>query len=166
MNGLRPLLTGIHWDLPTIDGDYMGRAYPRIYHSTTFGKTSTYLPMALKCLTIHPLAHGLPICPCAQSDGMGNTVAVSRCDDPERLERLQRRAALELGLLSQMAQAGLRVGDLKRCGVLGSTSLAWYIGKEIYQARQEKTSIVDAIVRIPPPLSLETYLQVLTFIVF
>lgn len=38
MNGLRPLLTSIHYDVPTIDGDYMGRAYPRIYHSTTYGK--------------------------------------------------------------------------------------------------------------------------------
>ncbi|KAK7424518.1 hypothetical protein QQX98_000483 [Neonectria punicea] len=131
MNGLRPLLTSTHWDVPTIDGDYMGRAYPRIYHSTTY-------------------VNGLPIVPCAQADGMGNTVAVSRCDDPIRLEKLQRKAALELGLLSQMAQAGMRVGDLKRCGVLGSTSLAWHIGRAIYQARQEKTSIVNAILRANP----------------
>lgn len=90
--------------------------------------------------------NGLSIVPCAQADGMGNTVAVSRCADPVRLEKLQRKAALELGLLSEMAQAGMRVGDLKRAGVLGSTSLAWHIGRAVYQAKQEKTSIVDAIV--------------------
>jgi DUF917 family protein len=42
MNGLRPLLTSIHYDVPTIDGDYMGRAYPRIYHSTTYGKLVSF----------------------------------------------------------------------------------------------------------------------------
>ncbi|RSL59960.1 hypothetical protein CEP54_007019 [Fusarium duplospermum] len=131
MNDLRPLLTSIHYDVATIDGDYMGRAYPRIYHSTTY-------------------VNGLPIVPCAQADGMGNTVAVSKCEDPIRLEKLQRKAALELGLLSQMSQSGMRVGDLKKYAVLGSTSLAWYIGRAIYQARQEKTSIVDAILRAHP----------------
>ncbi|RSM09901.1 hypothetical protein CEP52_003869 [Fusarium oligoseptatum] len=131
MNGLRPLLTSIHYDVPTIDGDYMGRAYPRIYHSTTY-------------------VNGLSIVPCAQADGMGNTVAVSKCEDPIRLEKLQRKAALELGLLSQMSQSGMRVGDLKKYAVLGSTSLAWHIGRAIYQARQEKTSIVDAILRAHP----------------
>ncbi|KAM0420343.1 hypothetical protein ACHAPT_011885 [Fusarium lateritium] len=131
MNGLRPLLTSIQFDVPTIDGDYMGRAYPRIYHSTTY-------------------VNGLPIVPCAQADGMGNTVAVSKCEDPIRLEKLQRKAALELGLLSQMSQSGMRVGDLKKYAVLGSTSLAWHIGQAIYQARQEKTSIVDAILRANP----------------
>ncbi|KAL6354068.1 hypothetical protein LRP88_12620 [Fusarium phalaenopsidis] len=90
--------------------------------------------------------NGLSIVPCAQADGMGNKVAVSKCEDPVRLEKLQRKAALELGLLSQMSQSSMRVGDLKKYAVLGSTSLAWHIGRAIYQARQEKTSIVDAIV--------------------
>lgn len=103
--------------------------------------------MILLTYTCSLLVNGLPIVPCAQADGMGNTVAVSRCDDPIHLEKLQRKVTLELGLLTQIAQAGMRVGDLKRCGVLGSTSLAWHIGRAIYQARQEKTSIVDAIVR-------------------
>ncbi|KAM6518983.1 hypothetical protein FALCPG4_012641 [Fusarium falciforme] len=131
MNGLRPLLTSIHSDVPIIDGDYMGRAYPRIYHSTTY-------------------VNRLSIVPCAQADGMGITVAVSKCEDPIRLEKLQRKAALELGLLGQMSQSGMRVGDLKKYAVLGSTSLAWHIGHAIYQARQEKTSIVDAILRAHP----------------
>jgi DUF917 family protein len=43
MNGLRPLLTSIHYDVATIDGDYMGRAYPRIYHSTTYSKLLSYV---------------------------------------------------------------------------------------------------------------------------
>jgi DUF917 family protein len=31
MNGIRPLLVGNSYGgVPTIDGDYMGRAYPRI----------------------------------------------------------------------------------------------------------------------------------------
>lgn len=36
MNGIRPLLTGNHYGVPTIDGDYMGRAYPRLYILTPY----------------------------------------------------------------------------------------------------------------------------------
>jgi len=35
MNGIRPLLVGHDYGgIPTIDGDFMGRAYPRIYLHT------------------------------------------------------------------------------------------------------------------------------------
>lgn len=34
MNGIRPLVVGVDYNVPTIDGDYMGRAYPRLYIMT------------------------------------------------------------------------------------------------------------------------------------
>lgn len=37
MNGIRPLLVGSQYGgVPTIDGDFMGRAYPRIYIMTPY----------------------------------------------------------------------------------------------------------------------------------
>lgn len=38
MNGIRPLLVGNDYNVPTIDGDLMGRAYPRIYIMTPTSK--------------------------------------------------------------------------------------------------------------------------------
>ncbi len=31
-NGMCVFGTGVHYDLPVVDGDGMGRAYPTIYH--------------------------------------------------------------------------------------------------------------------------------------
>ncbi len=42
------------------------------------------------------------------------------------------------------------VATAKRVACLGTTSLAWYIGHAVYQARQEKRSIMDAIVAANP----------------
>lgn len=72
--------------------------------------------------------------------------------DWHRLEKIHRAAGRELGLFSQMVTPPMTVKKLKECGTLGTTSLAWYIGRAVYQARQEKTSIMKAVVRVPRPL--------------
>ncbi|RDW74917.1 hypothetical protein BP6252_06059 [Coleophoma cylindrospora] len=131
MNGILPLMHSINYKTPTIDGDLMGRAYPRLYIMTPylFGRSAT---------------------PCVQSDGMGNTVAVLKADNMHKLERIHRKAALEIGLFSQMAPAPLTIKDVREVGTLGTMSLAWYIGRGVYQARQEKTSIIQAILDANP----------------
>ena len=129
MNGLRPLLTGLHYGVPTIDGDLMGRAYPRLYIMT-------------------PCLFGKAVTPCTQADGMGNTVTVNKGADLHKVEKIHRKAGLELGLFSQLAIAPLTVKEVKEVGTLGTTSLAWYIGRAVFQARREKRDIMKAIVSI------------------
>lgn len=34
-NGMSAFPTGVHFDVPVIDGDAMGRAYPTMYHGKT-----------------------------------------------------------------------------------------------------------------------------------
>ncbi|KKY24432.1 putative n-methylhydantoinase a acetone beta subunit [Phaeomoniella chlamydospora] len=131
MNGIRPLLTAIDYSVPTVDGDFMGRAYPRLYMLT-------------------PWLFGLSATPCTQSDGNGNVVTVNKAADMHKLEKIHRKAGHELGLFSQLVIPPITVKDTKKVGTLGTTSLAWYIGKAVYQARQEKTSIMDAIVNANP----------------
>ncbi|RFU34899.1 hypothetical protein B7463_g1495, partial [Scytalidium lignicola] len=131
MNGILPLMHAIHYKTPTIDGDLMGRAYPRLYILTPylFGKSAT---------------------PCVQADGLGNVVGVLESSDMHKLERIHRKAALEIGLFSQMAPAPLTMKEVREVGTLGTMSLAWYIGRAVYQARQEKTSIIQAILDANP----------------
>lgn len=35
-NGLSSFPTSVHFDIPIVDGDAMGRAYPTMYHGTFF----------------------------------------------------------------------------------------------------------------------------------
>lgn len=45
-----------------------------------------------------------------------------------------------------MVPAPMTAERVKEVGTLGTTSLAWYIGRAVYLAKQQKTSIMDAIV--------------------
>ncbi|KAK6005849.1 hypothetical protein QM012_007491 [Aureobasidium pullulans] len=131
MNGIRPMVTGTHYNVPTVDGDYMGRAYPRLYLWTPFlfGKEPT---------------------PCTQADGQGNVVTVHKSASVRKSEKIQRKAGQELGLFSQLVFPPLSVKEVKAFGTLGTTSLAWYIGRAVYQAKQQKTDIMQAIVEANP----------------
>ena len=85
--------------------------------------------------------------PCTQADGNGNAVTVNKASDWRKLEKIHRKVGLELGLFSQLVCRPLRVKRVKEVATLGTTSLAWYIGRGVYLARQQKTSIIKAIVR-------------------
>nr|KAK5438916.1 hypothetical protein LTR18_008351 [Exophiala xenobiotica] len=132
MNGIRPMLVSAQYgQVPTIDGDFMGRAYPRVYIMT-------------------PYLFDIPLQPCTQADGNGNVVTVHKATDPKKLEKIHRKAGHELGLFSQLVLPPITIKDAKRIGTLGTTSLAWYLGRAVYLARQEKTSIMKAIVEANP----------------
>ncbi|KAK5173555.1 uncharacterized protein LTR77_002236 [Saxophila tyrrhenica] len=131
MNAIRPLITGIHYGVPTVDGDFMGRAYPRLYLKTPF----LYDWMAM---------------PATQADGNGNVVTVNKATSIRKVEKIHRKAGHELGLFSQLVIPPMDVATAKKVACLGTTSLAWYIGRAVYQARQEKRSITDAIVAANP----------------
>lgn len=80
---------------------------------------------------------------------MGNVVTVNKCSDIRKLEKIHRKAAQEIGLFSQMVSPPLTVKQAKKVGTLGTTSLAWRIGRAVYRARQQNTSIMKAIVCSP-----------------
>jgi DUF917 family protein len=149
MNGIRPLLTAITYKVPTIDGDLMGRAYPRLYIMTPYRKSFPSYSLTNKStyrLTHSYAVFGRAATPCTQADGMGNTVTVNKAQDFHKLEKIHRKAGLELGLFSQLTIAPLTVKDIKEVGTLRTMSLAWYIGRAVYLARKEKTDIMKAIV--------------------
>jgi len=94
------------------------------------------------------IVFGIPLSPCTQSDGNGNVVTVHKSSDPHKLEKIHRKAGHELGLFSQMVLPPMTIKNAKKVGTLGTTSLAWYIGRAVYLARQEKTDIMKAIVSV------------------
>ncbi|KAH6999571.1 hypothetical protein EDB80DRAFT_724941 [Ilyonectria destructans] len=125
-NGMSAFPTGVHFDVPVIDGDAMGRAYPTMYHATF----SVY---------------GHSMVPCVLSDARGNSSIVMNTDSPLRLESILRTTAVELGLGCAVCANPLPGSAVKSHGVPNTLSLAWYLGRAVHLARRKKTSYVDAI---------------------
>ncbi|OHE93547.1 hydantoinase [Colletotrichum orchidophilum] len=128
-NGLSVFPTGVHYDIPVVDGDAMGRAYPTMYQAT---------------LSVY----GHPLTPCALSDARGNVSVVMSSDTPVRLERFLRTAAVELGLGCAVCARPLPGSAVKSHGVPNTLSQAWYLGRAVHMARRKKSSYVDAIASI------------------
>ncbi|KAF6823967.1 hydantoinase [Colletotrichum plurivorum] len=125
-NGLSVFPTGVHYDIPVIDGDGMGRAYPTMYQET---------------LSVY----GHPLAPCALADARGNVSVVMNTDTPIRLERFLRTAAIELGLGCAVCARPLPGSAIKAHGVPNTLSHAWYLGRAVHMARRKKSSYIDAI---------------------
>ncbi|KAJ4248732.1 hypothetical protein NW762_012570 [Fusarium torreyae] len=125
-NGMSAFPPAVHFDVPIVDGDAMGRAYPTMYHATF----SVY---------------GHSLTPCVLSDARGNTNVVMSTDTPIRLESLLRTAVIELGLGCAVCANPLPGSVIKSHGVPNTVSQAWYLGRAVHNARRNKTSYVDAI---------------------
>ncbi|KAH6668150.1 hydantoinase [Plectosphaerella plurivora] len=125
-NGLSTFPTAAHYDIPVIDGDAMGRAYPTMYQAT---------------LSVY----GHPLTPCAVTDARGNVNIVMSTDTPIRLEKLMRTAAIELGLGCAATARPLPGSAIKSHGVPNTISQAWRLGRAVHLARRTKTPLVDAI---------------------
>ncbi|KAK1622578.1 hypothetical protein BDP81DRAFT_385848 [Colletotrichum phormii] len=132
-NGLSVFPTGVHYDIPVVDGDAMGRAYPTMYQAT---------------LSVY----GHPLTPCALSDARGNVSVVmfhlQNSDTPVRLERFLRTAAIELGLGCAVCARPLPGSAIKSHGVPNTLSQAWYLGRAVHMARRKTSSYVDAIFEV------------------
>ncbi|UKZ83174.1 hypothetical protein TrVFT333_010979 [Trichoderma virens FT-333] len=125
-NGLSSFPTSAHFDVPIVDGDAMGRAYPTMYH-VTFS------------------VYGVSLVPCVLTDARNNVSVVMSTDTPERLETILRTTAIELGLSCAACSTPLSGSIVKQYGIPNTLSQTWYLGRAIHKARRSKTSYIDAI---------------------
>ncbi|KAH7027207.1 uncharacterized protein B0I36DRAFT_247777 [Microdochium trichocladiopsis] len=125
-NGMSTFPTAVRYNIPVVDGDAMGRAYPTMYHAT---------------LSVY----GHSLTPCALSDARGNVSVVMSTDSPIRLEELLRTSAIQLGLACAVCAAPLPASAIKKHGVPNTLSQAWYLGRAVHLARRNKSSYIDAI---------------------
>ncbi|KJZ78657.1 hypothetical protein HIM_02048 [Hirsutella minnesotensis 3608] len=125
-NGMCVFPQGVFYDVPIVDGDAMGRAYPTRYH-TTFS------------------VYGYSLEPLALTDAAGNVFVAMGTDSPQRLEKIMRTTAVELGLTCASCPRPLPGSAIKTHGLPNTVSQAWYLGRAVHMARRTKTSYVDAI---------------------
>jgi DUF917 family protein len=132
-NGLQSLIMGVStsMDLPVVDGDWMGRAYPTKWQTTpvVFNERS-------------------PIwAPVAIADGNGNVLVMPKAASDAHVERIMRAALSEMGSLVGCADAPVTGAETKRWAVEHTISQSWWIGRGVARAREENRigSVAEAI---------------------
>jgi len=112
--------------VPVIDADGMGRAFPELQ------MTSFYI-------------HGVSPSPTAAADEKGH-VTIADSDDALLVERIIRGAAMAYGGISWIAGYPMSGRDLKRVSILRSVSLAWELGRRVFEARRvHRDPIVETL---------------------
>lgn len=122
-NGLQGMILGASncMDLPVVDSDWMGRAFPTKWQTTpvVFNERS-------------------PIwSPIAMSDGNGNVVAMPKAASDAHVEKIMRSALSQMGSLVGTAEPPVTGAETKRWAVENTISQAWRIGRGVSRARQE-----------------------------
>ncbi|KAI0409685.1 hydantoinase [Xylaria palmicola] len=121
-NGLQSMLLGAssNLDVPTVDGDWMGRAYPTKWQTSpvVFGERSPIFA------------------PVSMADGNGNVVVMPSAMSDFHVERICRAALSEMGSQVGTADAPVSGAECKRWVVENTISQSWRIGRAVARARR------------------------------
>lgn len=128
-NGLQGMILGASsmMDMPVVDGDWMGRAYPTKWQTTpiVFDERS-------------------PIwCPIAMSDGKGNVLLMPKATSDRQVEQAFRAALSQMGSHTACAEAPLTGAETRRWVVPHTLSQAWRLGRAVDCAR--RSNRVDSV---------------------
>jgi uncharacterized protein len=125
-NGLEPMITAAALDLPVVDADGMGRAFPEMQMTTfsIYGHRST---------------------PAAVCDEHGNLVLFQHTVSELWFERLARSTVVSMGGTAIGAEAPMRGRYVKRAGVPGTVSQAMRLGHVVLEANRAHVSAIPRI---------------------
>ncbi|KAF7302131.1 DUF917-domain-containing protein [Mycena indigotica] len=131
-NGLQGMILGAstNMNIPTIDGDLMGRAYPTSWQIT---------PVVLA----GDRAHFMPT---AISDGNGNRMMILSANSEKHVERFFRAALSEMGSHVGFAEGPCSGKDIKEWVIENAISLAWRIGRAVALCRAKNQ--IDAVAEV------------------
>ena len=125
-NGILPLLVAALMDVPVVDADTMGRAFPEMQMSSF-------------------VIRGLSLTPFVLCDIRGNDVFLTRAVKPIAVERIGRQICTEMGAMAATCRPPRRGSEVKAHGVLGSVSRAIKLGKAVRVSREEHLDPVETI---------------------
>ncbi|KAL3159203.1 hypothetical protein ABBQ32_011184 [Trebouxia sp. C0010 RCD-2024] len=124
-NGLEALNVAASMNLPVVDADFMGRAFPELQMMTT-------------------AIYGVPIAPAALADEKGNAVVVQTVANIHSLEHILRPVCTAMGCSAGFASAPVSGKQLRAVAIQGSLSLALTLGLAVQQAQRRKADPVAA----------------------
>ncbi len=128
-NSMVPLVIGALLDIPVVDGDGMGRAFPELQMITYF-------------------IYGGDPSPSALADERGNRIVVEQIVDAKWLERLLRTITIDMGGHAGLATAVMS-GAFCRTAIIPNTlTLAKNIGKAVLAAREQHQDPGEAVLGV------------------
>ena len=128
LNGIEPLIVGAALDLPVLDCDGMGRAFPEV-------------PM------FSPFIYGNNPYPAALADDKGQRAVILYADSPKSIEKHFRKVVVSMGCSAGVVLSHFNKDQILKSTVQYSTSHAWRIGDTVLRARAKNTSVVDEVVK-------------------
>ncbi|WP_151736801.1 DUF917 domain-containing protein ['Paenibacillus yunnanensis' Narsing Rao et al. 2020] len=124
-NSLVPVLAAAQRGIPLVDADAMGRAFPES-----------------QMVTFH--LEGIPCSPVTMADERGNTALLHTIDGVWE-ERLARALTVEMGGSASICDYPLTGAQAKRSAIGGTLSLAYDIGRTLFEAKQQKLNPVQEL---------------------
>src|ERR671924_85262 len=109
-NAIQPFMAAALLGKPVVDADAMGRAFPEA-QMTSFA------------------IHDLPMYPLTLADIRDNGVIVQRAASWKWMERLSRKACVEVGSVAATCKAPRTGREVKACAILGTVTKAIRLGQ-------------------------------------
>ncbi|RYO73994.1 hypothetical protein DL762_010572 [Monosporascus cannonballus] len=121
-NGLQSMIisASTNMDLPAVDADWMGRAYPTKWQTTPVVFNERDVIWA----------------PVSMADGNGNIVIMPKAKSDLHVEKILRAALSEMGSSVGAADAPVTGAECKRWAVEHTISQSWRIGRAVARARK------------------------------
>jgi hypothetical protein len=125
-NAIQPLLAASVMDLPVIDADCMGRAFPE-------AQMTSFAIGGLQCY---------PLC---LADIRDNTVIIPRAASWKWMERISRKVCTEVGSIAATCKAPRTGKEVKEWGIHNTTTKAIRMGETVRRARERHEDPVEAL---------------------
>jgi len=126
-NAIQPFQVACMTGLPVVDADAMGRAFPEA-QMTSFAICDLQ-PFPLTLADIHD-----------------NGVVIPRAASWKWMERLSRKACVEVGSIAATCKAPRTGKEVKDCGILHTVTQAIDIGRTVATARKQHGDPINAVV--------------------
>ncbi len=130
-NSIQPMMAAAHLGRPLIDADMMGRAYPEAQMTS----------VAVGDLQPWPLA---------TVDVRGLETVVDKVPTWKWMERVSRKICVEYGSIASTCKAPRTGAEVKKWGILGTTTKAIAIGAAVREAQRLHSDPVEAILTVEP----------------
>jgi hypothetical protein len=128
-NGLQPLLVAAQMDIPVVDADAMGRAYPEA-QMTSFA------------------IGDLPMYPLSLADVRGHEVIVKKVTSWKWMERISRKVCVEVGSIASTCKAPRSGREVKDWGIHYTTTKAIRLGQAVLAARKAHSDPIAAVLAL------------------
>jgi DUF917 family protein len=130
-NSIQPLMAAAHLDIPVVDADMMGRAYPEAQMTS----------VAVGDLRPYPLT---------TVDCRGLESIVEKVPSWKWMERVSRKICVEYGSIASTCKAPRSGREVKDWAIHGTTTKAIAIGRAVRAAQARHADPIEAILSVEP----------------